>query len=253
MAALWKALTLPARPDPGDGQPRLLLWQYKFPARHYPRQGRHLLAKPAYRFTGTKPAATGEASSSLSQIYTDRIAAALQVVTPQLVSNNLMVNTIQSAGASNINVLLGQNNNFVIAATGTPQSGQITFDASGNGRFSGQLESSSLVVISGTTSVFSVLPGIVTIGSSSTPASLQISGAAIIGSGFASSTAPANGLLVQGFCRYWHYHAGRRCPSRARAGLASLTSPPPAALPYSMSPPMAMLASAPAARRPLYI
>ncbi len=82
------------------------------------------------------------ATGSLSQIYTDRVAA-LQVVTPQLVSNSLMVNSIQSASSSDLSILLGQNNRLAILATGTPQAGSgqivLSVNASGNLVTSGTL------------------------------------------------------------------------------------------------------------------
>jgi hypothetical protein len=88
-------------------------------------------------------AASTTASSTLSQIYTDRLAAALEVVSPQVTVNRLLVNSIQPVMDSNLNITMSSGKELVINNSSS-SSTAITLDTFGNGNFTGLLTSQAL-------------------------------------------------------------------------------------------------------------
>ncbi|MFH1170806.1 MAG: hypothetical protein V1704_04575, partial [Candidatus Vogelbacteria bacterium] len=163
------------------------------------------------------------ATTTLSEIYTDRIVAGLEIITPRLLADQVVINTLEPV-ADDLAVLLGENGKFVIGgkisgtATSTASSTpMITFDALGNAFFSGQVRAGSLVAdnIAGLDVMaerFSILSGEVStlVASSSdvfetlyeglTTGDLTVSGTANFGglTFFASTTSFAQGLSVTG-------------------------------------------------------
>ncbi|MGI0134655.1 MAG: hypothetical protein ACREBW_06840, partial [Candidatus Micrarchaeaceae archaeon] len=76
-------------------------------------------------------------TSNLSEVDTDVLTAGLEVITPQVVTNEVDVNTIKSASSSAITMQLNDNGEFVIKdASG---SAKVYFDSNGNAHFSGNV------------------------------------------------------------------------------------------------------------------
>jgi hypothetical protein len=162
---------------------------------------------------------------NLSEITTDRLIAGLEVITPRIVADRVVANSLESV-SGDLSVLLGSDGRFVfagnatstnttIASTTTPV---ITFDALGNAFFAGEVRAGGLVAdnivgLEGITDRFSTLAGEVSmlVASSSadvlgtiykgfTTGDMSVSGNANFAGPalFASTTSFAQGLSVQG-------------------------------------------------------
>jgi hypothetical protein len=91
--------------------------------------------------------------SSISEIITDRLSAALEIITPRLVTSQIATNKITTATGNDVNVELAQGERFVIQST-IPASGDgliatsttnvIEFDASGNATINNALKAGSI-------------------------------------------------------------------------------------------------------------
>jgi hypothetical protein len=74
-------------------------------------------------------------SGSLSEVITDRVAAGLEVITPRVVTSDLLVDTISPSTGNSVAVLLGPDGQFTFGEAS--QSATIRFDAAGNAVFAG--------------------------------------------------------------------------------------------------------------------
>ena len=93
-------------------------------------------------------------STQLSEIFTDRLAVGLEIVTPTLTADNINVNTIRSSKDKDINVILGDDGTFSISDSKEVQNSDgtitttntqvITFDKLGNANFAGKLKAGSI-------------------------------------------------------------------------------------------------------------
>ena len=81
---------------------------------------------------------------NLSEIITDRLSAALEVITPKVLTGELATNKITSATGDNIKVTLNDGGTFTIASTATSSLEAITFDSLGNGSFIGAVTSQNI-------------------------------------------------------------------------------------------------------------
>ena len=162
---------------------------------------------------------------NLSEITTDRLIAGLEVITPRIVVDRVVANSLESV-SGDLSVLLGSDGRFVfagnatstniaIASTTTPV---ITFDALGNAFFAGEVRAGALVAdnivgLEGITDRFSTLAGEVStlVASSSadvlgaiykgfTTGDMSVSGNANFAGpvSFASTTSFAHGLSIEG-------------------------------------------------------
>ncbi len=97
------------------------------------------------------------ASTSVSEIYTDRVMAGLEIITPRVVTQNINVDTISSLSGSGIGLTLAGGELFSIFAATTTSSTEIssttpfvsstpviTFDNLGNGFFAGKLTANEI-------------------------------------------------------------------------------------------------------------
>ena len=74
---------------------------------------------------------------SASDITTDRLAAAVEIVTPKLTADKIAVNSLESATGANISLKLGANGQFTV--TNGAGDNVITFDEFGNAQFTGTI------------------------------------------------------------------------------------------------------------------
>ncbi len=77
------------------------------------------------------------ASQNVSEITTDRIVAGLELVTPQITTDTLKVNSIESANGEGVNFVLDQKGSFEIKDS--QGSIAVSFDSSGNATIAGTL------------------------------------------------------------------------------------------------------------------
>jgi hypothetical protein len=92
-------------------------------------------------------------STNLSDIFADRIAAGLEIVTPTLVADTVKTNTLSSSTGKDINVILSADGTFTIGentvidnpdGTTTISVPVVEFDAQGNANFAGKLKAESI-------------------------------------------------------------------------------------------------------------
>ncbi|MBP6859450.1 MAG: beta-propeller fold lactonase family protein [Candidatus Magasanikbacteria bacterium] len=153
------------------------------------------------------------ASSTTSEIFTDRVMAGLEVITPQVIAQRLIADTIESFSGEGLGLSLADGELFSIfgvtttsstisSASSTPV---ITFDSLGNGFFAGSLTANSITAneiigLNILTNKLSMLADAVSElnDASSTPSYLSIAGMEV-GSLQVSSTATfLSGLMAIG-------------------------------------------------------
>ncbi|PIT92769.1 MAG: hypothetical protein COU08_00775 [Candidatus Harrisonbacteria bacterium CG10_big_fil_rev_8_21_14_0_10_42_17] len=87
----------------------------------------------------------------VSEVFTDQLVAGVEVVTPQITTEQLFVDTIQSFSGGDLNLVLSDNGQLVIRGSAlpnaldkTPSEAVITFDSSGNAFFAGEVTADSI-------------------------------------------------------------------------------------------------------------
>ncbi len=94
-----------------------------------------------------------EKSTNLSDIFADRIAAGLEIITPTLIADNVKTNTITSSTGKDVNVVLSPDGTFTIGensvknnvdGTTTISVPVVKFDSKGNATFAGKLKAESI-------------------------------------------------------------------------------------------------------------
>jgi hypothetical protein len=85
-------------------------------------------------------------SLNLSEIITDRLSAALEVITPKILTGEVATNKITSAIGSDIKVELENDGVFTIGSSSSTVQNSIIFDALGNGSFAETLTAGNLNV-----------------------------------------------------------------------------------------------------------
>jgi hypothetical protein len=83
---------------------------------------------------------------NLSEIITDRLSAALEVITPKILTGEIATNKITSAVGSDVNVKLEDGGLFTIGSSATSSLTSTTFDALGNASFAGTVTTGNLTV-----------------------------------------------------------------------------------------------------------
>jgi Domain of unknown function (DUF5011) len=81
---------------------------------------------------------------NLSEVITDRLSAALEVITPKIFTSEVATNKITAAVGNDISVKLSESGLFTLSSTATTSLNAITFDAAGNGDFMGMLTAQGL-------------------------------------------------------------------------------------------------------------
>ncbi|MEK7610616.1 MAG: hypothetical protein AAB468_02595, partial [Patescibacteria group bacterium] len=94
-----------------------------------------------------------EAGIALSEIYTDRLAAGLEVVAPRVVTETLVTNSIEPALGDDIGIrlepdgklIIGQGDKTTLKTLGAEITPVITFDYDGNAVFAGEIRANKVV------------------------------------------------------------------------------------------------------------
>ncbi len=76
-------------------------------------------------------------SAGLSEIFTDRVVAGLEIITPKVTTDSLALSNIKSVDGQGIDISIGDDE--IVAFTSPDGTPLITFDSSGNATFSGQI------------------------------------------------------------------------------------------------------------------
>ncbi|MDQ3158881.1 MAG: hypothetical protein M3P98_01970, partial [bacterium] len=76
-------------------------------------------------------------ATDLSEIYTDRLAAGLEIITPKVTTDEVALNSIEASTGTDINLKLGDDGRFVV--TNPDGEETISFDAAGNANFKGTI------------------------------------------------------------------------------------------------------------------
>lgn len=78
-----------------------------------------------------------ETATDLSDIFTDRLAAAFEIVTPEITTDKIALNTIEAATGADIGVKLQDDGRFIIKNKDGEE--VVSFDAEGNANFKGTI------------------------------------------------------------------------------------------------------------------
>jgi hypothetical protein len=80
---------------------------------------------------------------AVSNIFTDRLFAGVEVVSPKVIARSLATDTLQGLSGDNLSAILGENGKFTFG-TSTVSAG-ISFDSHGNAHFAGTLRADKII------------------------------------------------------------------------------------------------------------
>jgi hypothetical protein len=83
------------------------------------------------------------ASLDISEISTDRVSAGLEIVTPRVVTSEILTDTITPSTGNDVTLLLNGDNKFVLKGSAS-SSPVVSFDAQGNALFTGTLKAGAI-------------------------------------------------------------------------------------------------------------
>ena len=114
-------------------------------------------------------------STNLSELFTDRVTAGLEVITPQLIAGTVETNTLTTSTGNSLTISLGSGQTFAIKEGAVVA---LALDASGNAVFSGKITGTDLSL------------------TDTAPKALTVSGGATFGGGLTVDTIGAVGDLL---------------------------------------------------------